>query len=96
MTIELPGNIEEQLRNLAAKQGRDVRTIVEEAVHQYLVTLAITDLDATQVAETQAATEKHFGGQMTDGSRNQRDYDSAKVFENSISGQDNDGSATHG
>jgi hypothetical protein len=42
------------------------------------------------------ATEKHFGGQMTDGSRNQRDYDSAKVFENSISGQDNDGSATHG
>ena len=31
MTIELPGNIEEQLRNLAAKQGRDVRTIVEEA-----------------------------------------------------------------
>jgi len=49
VTIELPGNIEEQLRNLAAKQGRDVRTIVE------LVTLAITDLDATQVAETQAA-----------------------------------------
>jgi len=55
VTIEFPSNIEEQLRNLAAKQGRDVRTIVEEAVHQYLVTLAITDLDATQVAETQAA-----------------------------------------
>lgn len=55
MTIELPDNIEEQLRKLAAKQGRDVRTIVEEAIHQYLVALAITDLDATQVAETQAA-----------------------------------------
>jgi hypothetical protein len=43
-----------------------------------------------------SATEKHLGGQITDGSRNQRDYDSTNVFENSISGQDNDGSATHG
>ena len=55
MSIELPGSIEEQLRKLAAKQGRDVRTLVEEAVRQYLEAVAITDLDATQVAETQAA-----------------------------------------
>ena len=55
MSIELPGSVEEQLRNLAAKQGRDVRTLVEEAVRQYLDSAAITDLDATQVAETQAA-----------------------------------------
>jgi predicted transcriptional regulator len=55
VTIELPGNIEEQLRNLAAKQGRDVRAVVEEAVRQYLDSLAITDLDTTQVAETQQA-----------------------------------------
>jgi predicted transcriptional regulator len=55
VTIELPGNIEEQLRNLAAKQGRDVRAVVEEAVLQYLDSLAITDLDTTQVAETQQA-----------------------------------------
>ena len=55
MSIELPGSIEEQLRKLAAKQGRDVRTLVEEAVRQYLESAAITDLDATQVAETQAA-----------------------------------------
>ena len=54
MTFELPGSIEEQLRNLAAKQGRDVRTLVEEAVRQYLESSAITDLDATQVAEAQA------------------------------------------
>ena len=53
MSIELPGSIEEQLRKLAAKQGRDVRTLVEEAVRQYLESAAITDLDATQVAETQ-------------------------------------------
>lgn len=55
MSIELPGSVEEQLRNLAAKQGRDVRTLVEEAVRQYLESAAITDLDATQVAEAQAA-----------------------------------------
>ena len=55
MTIELPSSVEEQLRNLAAKQGRDVRTLVEEAVRQYLESAAITDLDATQVAEAQAA-----------------------------------------
>ena len=55
MSIELPVTVEDQLRNLAAKQGRDVRTLVEEAVRQYLESAAITDLDATQVAETQAA-----------------------------------------
>ena len=55
MSIELPGSVEEQLRNLAAKQGRDVRTLVEEAVRQYLDSAAIMDLDATQVAETQTA-----------------------------------------
>jgi len=40
MSIELPGSVEEQLRNLAAKQGRDVRTLVEEAVRQYLKSAA--------------------------------------------------------
>jgi predicted transcriptional regulator len=55
MSIELPGSVEEQLRNLAAKQGRDVRALVEEAIRQYLEAVAITDLDATQVAETQAS-----------------------------------------
>ena len=55
MSIELPGSVEEQLRNLAAKQGRDIGALVEEAVRQYLEATAITDLDATQVAEAQAA-----------------------------------------
>ena len=53
MSIELTGSVEEQLRKLAAKQGRDVCALVEEAVRQYLESAAITDLDATQVAETQ-------------------------------------------
>jgi predicted transcriptional regulator len=55
MSIELSSSVEEQLRNLAAKQGRDVRALVEEAVRQYLESAAITDLEPTQVAETQAS-----------------------------------------
>ena len=55
MSIELTENVEEQLRNLAAKQGRDVRALVEEALRQYLESAAITDLEPTQIAEAQAA-----------------------------------------
>ena len=55
MTIELPGSVEEQLRNLAAQQGRDVHALVEEALRQYLASAALTDLDASQVADAQAA-----------------------------------------
>ena len=55
MSIDLPGSVEEQLRSLAARQGRDVRTLVEEAVRQYLESSAITDLDSSQVAEAQTA-----------------------------------------
>lgn len=55
MSIDLPGSVEEQLRTLAARQGRDVRALVEEAIRQYLEATAITDLDANDVAEAQAA-----------------------------------------
>ena len=55
MSIEIPHSIEEQLRTLAAKQGRDVRALVEEAIRQYLEAVAITDLDVDDVAEAQAA-----------------------------------------
>jgi predicted transcriptional regulator len=55
MSIELPVGVEEQLRTLAARQGRDVGVLVEEAVRQYLEAAAITDVDAGEVAETQAA-----------------------------------------
>ena len=54
MNIELLGSREEQLRNLATKQGRDVRTLVESG-WQHLESAAITDLDSTQIGETQAA-----------------------------------------
>jgi predicted transcriptional regulator len=55
VSIELPGSVEEELRTLAAKQGRDVRMLAEEAIRQYLEATAITDVDANALAETQAA-----------------------------------------
>ena len=55
MSIELAAGIEEQLRSLAARQGRDVHTLVEEVVRQDLEAAAITDVDASEVAEAQTA-----------------------------------------
>ena len=55
MSIELPIGIEEQLRSLAATQGRNVVALVEEAVRQYIEAAAITDVEADEVANTQAA-----------------------------------------
>lgn len=53
MVLELPRTVQEQLRDLAAKQGREVDVIVEEAVREYLEAAAITDLDGDEIAETQ-------------------------------------------
>jgi predicted transcriptional regulator len=55
MSIDLPTAVEEQLRGLAATQGRDVAVLVEEAVRQYLEATSITDVEAGEVADTQAA-----------------------------------------
>jgi predicted transcriptional regulator len=54
MTIDLPSVVEEQLRDLAKKQNRDIAELIEDAIRQYLEAAAITDLDPNQVAETQA------------------------------------------
>jgi len=55
MVVELAGNVEEQLQELAERQGRDVSVLVEEAVREYLIAAAITDLAAEEVAATQDA-----------------------------------------
>jgi len=55
MTIDLPSTVEEQLRDLAMKQGRELGVIVEEAIRTYVEATAITDLDPPDVAETQMA-----------------------------------------
>lgn len=53
MTIDLPSIVEQQLRDLAKRQNRDIAEVIEDAVRQYLEAAAITDLDPNQVAETQ-------------------------------------------
>lgn len=53
MTIELPRIVEDELRDLAKKQNRDLTEIVEAAVRQYLDGLAITDVGPGDVAATQ-------------------------------------------
>ena len=55
MTIELPRPIEEQLRDLALKQGRELGVIIEEAIRTYVEAASITDLDPADIAETQVA-----------------------------------------
>lgn len=53
MTIELSRSIEDELRHLAAQEGREVGQLVEDAVRQYLEAAAITDVNPGDVAETQ-------------------------------------------
>jgi predicted transcriptional regulator len=54
MTIDLPNVVEEQLRDLAKRQNRDIAELIEDAIRQYLEAAAITDVDPKEVAETQA------------------------------------------
>jgi predicted transcriptional regulator len=54
MTVDLPSVVEDQLRDLAKRQNRDIAELIEDAVRQYLEAAAITDVDPNQVAETQA------------------------------------------
>jgi predicted transcriptional regulator len=53
MTVELPKQVEEDLRILARQQGRSIDILVEEAVEQYLEAAAITDTTPSDVAATQ-------------------------------------------
>jgi len=55
MTIELPTSVEEELRDLAVKQGRGIDTVLEQAVREYLISASITDLDSADIAAAQAA-----------------------------------------
>ena len=53
MTINLSGQLEHRLRDLASQQGRDLRAVVEDALRRYLGDAAITDLTPAEVAATQ-------------------------------------------
>ena len=49
VSIELSSRVEEQLRDLAARQGRNVAALVEDAVRQYIEAAAITDVEPSEV-----------------------------------------------
>ena len=53
MLIDLTNDVEQQLRGLAEKQGRDLRVVLEDAVRQYVEAASITDLDEGDVGESQ-------------------------------------------
>jgi len=53
MTIDLSSQLAERLSRLAAQQGRDPETLVEEAVRRYVEDAAITDLKPADIAKTQ-------------------------------------------
>ncbi len=53
MTIDLSNQLAERLNRLAAQQGRDPETLVEEAVRRYIEDAAITDLQPADIGRTQ-------------------------------------------
>jgi predicted transcriptional regulator len=53
VTIELPSQVEEVLRGLAATQGRDLRSVLQDAISQYLEAATIIDVDVEGVAMAQ-------------------------------------------
>ena len=61
MTIDLSNQLAERLSRLAAQQGRDPETLVEEAVRRYVEDAAITDLKPADIARTQ----EQLSGELT-------------------------------
>jgi len=55
MSIELSEAVEQQLRTLAAREGRDVAALVEDALRRYMEGAAISDVTPSQVGAAQAA-----------------------------------------
>lgn len=53
MILPLSPKTEAELQRLAEQQGRDVRTLAEEAIRQYLDAANITDLSPDQVGDLQ-------------------------------------------
>lgn len=54
MSIHLSRDIEEQLRRLANVRGANGDRLADEAVQRYLVSCAITDVSAEDMARSQA------------------------------------------
>ena len=55
MTVELPKLVEEELKQLALKQGRSVDAVVQDAIALYVEASTVTDTTPADVAATQEA-----------------------------------------
>jgi len=53
MTVQVSSDLVEALRCPATEQGRDLESLVEEAVRNYLAAAAITDVEPGEIGETQ-------------------------------------------
>ena len=55
MTVELPKQVEKELKQLALKQGRSVDAVVRDAIATYVAASTVTDTTPADVAATQEA-----------------------------------------
>lgn len=78
MTIRLSDQLAEQLQRIAADQRRDVDALVEEAVRDYLVWTATTDVDSTAVGRTQMTLAAELRDPGTWGDTEARDGDETR------------------
>lgn len=61
MVVRLPKTLEEWLKRYAEHSGRDVPSVLEDAVRKYLEAAAATDVSAEDIAETQARLAPELG-----------------------------------
>lgn len=61
MVLHLPDSLEKWLRRYAADNGRDVPSVLEDAVRKYLEAAAATDVEPAEIAETQAKLAPELG-----------------------------------
>lgn len=55
MVVNVSDDLAGALRKRAQNEGRDIGSLVEEAVREYLISSAITDLSPEQIGEAQLA-----------------------------------------
>lgn len=53
MTFEVSPQLENRLRDIAGRQGRDLDAVVDEALRRYIIEASIGDLSPAEVAATQ-------------------------------------------
>lgn len=61
MVVHLPKTLEEWLKRHAESSGRDVPSVLEDAVRQYLEASAATDVSESDIAEAQAKLAPELG-----------------------------------